>query len=152
MLVKINNWILNSQLILNLLLKHSKMYQLVWVTLWRRLRKVLLMISRLWSMRIIRIRIRNRSQRVKKLINRSKSRLIRMRQPWNYFHLTLKRKYFINSRASITLENLQKLSKQSKTGEGRFVFTNFHITKPNQKIGFRIKTLKNWIGLGVAIR
>lgn len=44
------------------------------------------------------------------------------------------------------------MAKQTKTGQGRFVFTNMQIISPNQKIFFKIKQLKNWIGLGVGIR
>jgi len=44
------------------------------------------------------------------------------------------------------------VAKQTKTGEGRFVFTNYHLSAPKQKIILKIKALKNWIGLGVGIR
>lgn len=49
------------------------------------------------------------------------------------------------------MEN-DKVARQSKTGEGRFVFTNIKLKFPGQKVAFRINTHKNWIGLGVAIR
>lgn len=50
------------------------------------------------------------------------------------------------------LEANNKIARQTKTGQGRFVFTNMQIISLNQKIFFKIKQLKNWIGLGVGIR
>lgn len=44
------------------------------------------------------------------------------------------------------------MAKQNKTGEGRFVFTNYQIKGPQNKIVFKIRSLKNWIGLGIGIR
>jgi hypothetical protein len=39
-----------------------------------------------------------------------------------------------------------------KTGDGRFVFTSILAKGLNQKVTFKIKALKNWIGLGLGIR
>ena len=43
-------------------------------------------------------------------------------------------------------------AKQTKSGEGRFVFANKGIGLINQSIVFKITSLTNWIGVGIANR
>lgn len=109
------------------------------------------MIKLLLNMKILRIlKIKNKSRRNKKR-NRSKRKFKHLKT-FLLFLLTINRKISYNDRSSIVLESGQKIARQTKTGDGRFVFSNYHITSNNQKIIFKIKNLKNWIGLGVAIR
>ena len=55
-------------------------------------------------------------------------------------------------RKSIVLSHGNIEAKQTKTNEGRFIFVEQGIGKVYQKITFQIINMKNWIGLGIALR
>lgn len=52
---------------------------------------------------------------------------------------------------TISIFNGNLMAKQSKSGQGRFVFVNKGTGSQNQMITFKIKSLKNWIGLGIGL-
>ena len=43
-------------------------------------------------------------------------------------------------------------AKQTKSGEGRFIFVQKGFGQKNIKITFKITQLKNWVGLGIGLR
>lgn len=53
-------------------------------------------------------------------------------------------------RSTIVISKHNLEAKQTKSGEGRFVFVNKGLGVINQSIVFKITNLKNWIGVGIA--
>jgi hypothetical protein len=53
---------------------------------------------------------------------------------------------------TITLSETNHIAHQTSSNSGRFVFTNIRATPLVQRVVFRVKGLKNWVGLGVGIR
>jgi hypothetical protein len=45
-----------------------------------------------------------------------------------------------------------KHAKQTMSGGGRFVLVNEGIGDERQKVAFKVTELKNWVGLGVALK